>query len=239
MSKVLSLRDSSISLQALDLRRDNVLLGPHILKKIVNYAISHNVEQLGLCVIGEITRILPTMFSCHTLTHLKLCFFPNGDHKTLFPNSLNLPALSSLQLGSFKFCVGDDDRAEPFSGFNRLNSLLISNCTVGSGKTLCISSATLVNLTVYNKFLNFYTIELCTPILSTFAFTGTPYQKLDVSDALSLKHVDIFAEVIPYEKEPPLFLLIWLRKFLDIKSLTVSATTLQVYHVLMLFLLSS
>jgi len=46
----------------------------------------------------------------------------------VFPKSFNLPALTSLQLHNFEFCIGDNDRAKPFSTFNRLiNSLFISN----------------------------------------------------------------------------------------------------------------
>ncbi|XP_004501663.1 putative F-box/FBD/LRR-repeat protein At1g78760 [Cicer arietinum] len=227
VSKVLSLRDSSISLHALDFKRSNDRFEPN-LKRIVNYAISHNVQRLRLYFNGDIAQIPPTLFSCHTLTYLKLFIYPDQGHKTPFPKSLDLPALTCLKLGHFEFCVGDDDRAEPFSKFNRLNSLSISSCTVRGGKTLCISSATLVNLTMYNYRYNFYKIELCTPNLCTFVFTGAPYQRLFGSNVSSLKHVVIDAVVIPYDSEPPLFLISWLQEFANIKSLTVTATTLQV-----------
>jgi hypothetical protein len=160
---------------------------------------------------------------------LKLAIYPRRGNQTQFPESSNLPALTILQLENLKFCAGDNGRAaEPFSTLNKLNSLLISNCTVHGTGTLCISSATLVNLTLYNQFSNFYTIELCTPSLCTFTFTGTPYQELSGRVVSSLKHVEIYAEVIRYQKEPPLFLFNWLLEFPNIKSLTVSATTLQV-----------
>ncbi|KAK2426782.1 F-box/LRR-repeat protein [Trifolium repens] len=202
VSRVLSLRDPSISLQALDFKHDGKtgLLEPSILKMIMKYAISHNVR------------------SC-------------WGHKTPFPKSFNLPALTSLQLENFKFCAGNKVCAEPFSALNTLNSLFISNCTVSGARTLCISSVTLVNLTLYNEFLNnFYIIELCTPSLCTFAFTGTPYQKLSGSNVSSLKHVEIYAKVMSNQKKPPWHLFSWLQEFPNIKSLTVSATTLQVLY---------
>jgi len=229
VSKVLSLRDSSISLQTLDFKRDVGRLNPDILKMIVEYVVSHNVQRLGLFVVGGIAQIPPIMFSCQTITHLKLCIYNKGGHETVFPKSFNLSALTSLQLQNVEFCVGNNDRAEPFSTFNKLNSLLISNCTVSASKILCISNSTLVSLTMYNKFIDHknYTIELSTPSLCTFSFTGNP-MKLYGKDVSSLKHVDIYANANPYQKEPPLFLFSWLLEFPNIKSLTVSDSTLQV-----------
>jgi hypothetical protein len=205
------------------------MLEPHILKTIVNYAISHNVQRLGLSFLTDIAQIPDNMFSCQTLTHLKLAIYYRGGHQITFPESLNLPALTSLQLENFKFCAADNGRAKPFSTFNKLSSLLISNCTMsGVGGTLCISNVTLVNFTLYNQLSKFYEIDLCTPNLCTFTFTGTPYQTLSGSNVSSLKHVEIYAEVIPYQKGPPMCLLSMLLKFPNIKSLTVSTSTLQV-----------
>ncbi|XP_045790456.1 F-box protein At4g22280-like [Trifolium pratense] len=235
VSSTLSLRDPSIPLQALDfnLAKATGLLEPCILNMIVNYAISHNIRRLGLCFYSDFAKIPDTIFSCQTLTHLKLAIFPRRGHKTRFPESSNLPALTILQLENLKFCAGDNGRAaEPFSTLNKLKSLLISNCTVYGTGTLCISSATLVNLTLHNQFSNFYTIDLRTPSLCTFAFTGTPYQELSGSDVSSLEHVEIYAEIIRYQREPPLILFNWLREFRNIKSLTVSATTLRILYLI-------
>ncbi|KEH28841.1 putative F-box domain, leucine-rich repeat domain, L domain-containing protein [Medicago truncatula] len=228
VSKVLFLRDSSIALQALDFKRSNGRFEPK-LEKIVNYALSHNVKRLGLHFNGDIAQIPSTVFSCQALTHLKLSIYNGGrDHETPFPKSLNLPALTNLQLGDFVFDVDDNDCAEPFSIFNRLNSLLMCNCVVRGGKTLRISSVTLVNLTIYHDRSIYYEIDLCTPSLWKFVFTGTPYLSLSGSSISSLKHVDIDAEVESSQRAPLVFLLSWLVVFANIKSLTVTATTLQV-----------
>jgi hypothetical protein len=235
VSKILSLRDSSIALQALDFNRKGCTQ-LNILKLVVNYASSHNVQQLGLYVrFGvnhDIAQILSTVFSCQTLTHLKLSIW-NGRFR-LFPKSLSLPALTNLQLKYFTFCVGDNDRIEPFSTFNRLNSLCISNCNVSGTQALCISSATLVNLTLHDSMESSYKIDLCTPCLSTFVFTGYPFHKISGFNVSSLKHVDIDA----YTVLPPLlfiqligfgcYLFSWLQEFGNIKSLTVSVANLQV-----------
>jgi hypothetical protein len=230
VSKILSLRDGSIALQALDFERVGSI-EPHLLKRIVNYAFSHNVKRLGISVKGDICHILPCISSCRTLTSLKLSVSPKGRHnygRTLFPKSLDLPALTSLHLGNFAFCASDKGRTEPFSAFNKLNSLVIDNCTVKDAQILCISSETLVNLTVRNHSSDLYKIELSAPSLCTFAFTGTPYQKLCGSNLSSVKQVNIDAEMLSNYTEPPLVLLSWLLEFANIKSLTVSASTLQV-----------
>jgi len=252
VSKILSLRDSSITLQALDFKRHNGRFEPQ-LKKIVNYSISHNVQRLQLCVTCDIAQIPPSLFSFQSLTHLKLSVaqrdrnrktqFLNSlslpalthlmlsgysNNENMFPDSLDLPALTSLQLGYFTFGVGGNNCEEPFSTFSRLSSLLISHCTVkGKGK-LRISSATLVNFTMYNHSEDFYMIELCTPSLCVFTFNGTPYQRIIGSNISSLKHVDIHAELFSDTEAPPLFLYSWLLEFADIKSLTLTATALQV-----------
>ncbi|GAU49711.1 hypothetical protein TSUD_407880 [Trifolium subterraneum] len=252
VSKILCLRNSYIELRSLDFKYDVSHLelgkdfpdhlGPQVLEKIVNYAISHHVQQLGLSVTSGIAQILPRLFHSLTLTHLKLSIYNSAIDleqisldstvlrylENLFPKYFNLPSLTSLQLGNFTFCVGDNGCAEPFSIFKRLNSLVISDCTVKGTETFCISSATLVNLTVYNNLKQYYKIELCTPSLCTFTFGGTPYQTISGSDISSLKHVDLHAKVVPYSRAPPLLLFCWLLEFANIKSLTVTATTLQV-----------
>lgn len=230
VSKILSHRDGTIALQELDFERVGSI-EPHLLKRIVNYAFSHNVQRLGISVKGDICHILPCVSSCRILTSLKLSVSPKGRHnygRTLFPKSLDLPALTSLHLGNFVFCASDKGRTEPFSGFNKLNSLVIDNCTVKDAQILCILSETLVYLTMRNHSSDVYKIELSAPSLSTFAFTGTPYQKLCGSNLSSVKQVNIDAEMLSNYTEPPLVLLSWLLELANIKSLTVSASTLQV-----------
>ncbi|XP_058782798.1 putative F-box/FBD/LRR-repeat protein At5g44950 isoform X1 [Vicia villosa] len=231
MYKVLSLRDSSVSLHTLDFEGISHLLEPHILEWIVNYAISHNVQRLQFNVTSIVEQFPLTLLSSQTLTHLNLtlthlyysvCY----DCGSLFPKSLNLPALSTLELGNFTFSKG----SEPFSTFSKLKNLLISDCHVEGAGTLFISSATLVNFTMHAESDedNQYKIDLCTPSLCTFAFRGIPYQEISWSNISSLKHVDIDAQLFPYTcSGPPLFLFNWLSEFGNIKSLTVTTNTLQ------------
>jgi hypothetical protein len=191
----------------------------------VNYAISHKVQQLGVKhrFTGHISQIPATVFSCQTLTHLKLSFF-NVKGRVPFPKSLNLPALTNLKLEHFAFCGGDNNSAEPFSTLNSLDTLLIFHCSVWDAKTLGISSSTLVNLTI--SYLEVRKIDLCTPNLCKFVFIGNWYQRLSGSNVSSLKHVDIDAKLYPQSERP--HVLNWLSEFANVKSLTVSTTILQV-----------
>lgn len=226
VSRVLSLRDSSIALHALDLNRKGCI-EPRLLKRIVNYAVSHNIQRLGLYFNCDIAQIPPTIFSCQTLTYLNLSVFPIGK-RPFFPKSLNLPALTTFHLQNFAFCADHDGRAEPFSDLSRLDSLVLCDCSVRDGIFLCISSPTLVNFTVRSRFYDFYEIELCTPSLVSFAFIGKPCQIISRSSLSSVKYVDIDAEMLDMDTKHPLILLSSLLGLVNTKSLTVTASTLQV-----------
>jgi hypothetical protein len=82
---------------------------------------------------------------------------------------------------------------------------------------------------MHSHSYDFYEIELCTPSLDTFAFIGRPHQKISGSSLSYVKHVDIDAEISSMDTEiPPKFLLSWLLELINTKSLTVTASTLQV-----------
>jgi hypothetical protein len=57
---------------------------------------------------------------------------------------------------------------------------------------------------------------------------GIPYQKFCGSGLSSVEQVNIDAEMLANYLRPPLVLLSWLSDLSNIKSLTVSASTLQV-----------
>ncbi|XP_057425510.1 F-box protein At4g22280-like isoform X1 [Lotus japonicus] len=228
VSTILTRRDGSTALHALDFERMGCIQPP-LIKRIVNYAVSHNVQQLGIYVECDMQHLLPCIFTCHTLTSLKLIVYPKGySDITLFPKSLNLPALTTLHLGNFTFCSNDNDRADPFSAFNRLNSLIIDHCKLKDARTLCISGMALVNLTLCCPTLDFYTIELSTPCLYRFTCADLPSQYLCGSGLSSVKEVNIDADILLSSPDPPLILLSWLQDFVNITSLTVTTNTLQV-----------
>lgn len=239
VSSILSKRDASTALHTLDFQRTG-FVEPHILKKILKYAVSHNVQQLQIFVTCDIEHFTSSFFSCHTLTSLDLFVgHKNYNQTTLFPNSLNLPVLTNLCLKSFAFRVCDNGCAEPFSAFNKLNSLIIDHCIALDAENLCISSVTLASLTIITPSVvprNYRKIELSTTSLCSFAYYGIPYQKLSGSQLCSVRHVNIDACVrwnytaLDWKQANLLVFLSWLLELVDIESFTISFTTLQVLY---------
>ncbi|RHN56277.1 putative F-box domain, leucine-rich repeat domain, L domain-containing protein [Medicago truncatula] len=235
VSKILSLRDHSTSLHSLTFHRHS-LVEPHLLKRVLKYAVSHNVEQIYVRVKCDIQHFPPTLFSSHTLTSLKLALVHPKIYakRALFPtNSINLPSLTTLCLHLFAFSVNNDGCAEPFSIFNKLNTLVIDKCEVEDSQNLWISSATLVKLTIVTRDYppdDCIEIELSTPNLCTFTFIGSPFHKLygSKTNLASIKHVDIDVNLMASSAEYSSFLLNWLIQLTNIKSLTLSSPTLQV-----------
>ncbi|XP_045826043.1 F-box/LRR-repeat protein At4g14103-like isoform X1 [Trifolium pratense] len=232
VSKILTLRDSSSSLNVLDLDRHGDI-EPLLLKKILNYVCSHSshLEELGISVNGDSSLIMSCVSSCRALTSLMLSVYPRGgifgsNYETLFPKSLNLPALTSLDLTNFVFCGDENGCAEPFSAFTKLNSLVLSSCTGRDAQVLNISSETLVNLALHYNSSEFPKIELSAPSLCTFTFTGTPRQKICGSGLSSVKQVNISADIISRCDAAPMILLSWLLDLANVKSLTVTSTAL-------------
>ncbi|XP_024634399.1 putative FBD-associated F-box protein At5g22720 [Medicago truncatula] len=121
--------------------------------------------------------------------------------------------------------------AEPFSALSKLNTLIIRQFRVLDAQTLCISNTTLVNFTMetYYDYKDIRKLELFTPSLTNFSFTGTPNLILSVSHPCSITHLYVNAEdIVGFVKEDSAVLLSWLLELANIKSLTVSSNTLQV-----------
>jgi len=231
VSHIFSLRNDTTSLLALDFHRSGKT-DPQLLKRILKYAFSHNVQQLRVDVNCIIPQFPPSFFSCHTLTNLNLRVDENYPHQNLFPNSLNLPQITNLSLHGFIFCVGDDGRINPFSTLNKLKSLVITGCRVVDYLNLCISSATLANLTIQTGFyMSEMKFQLSCPSLRTFVYCGpVPFQKLCASNRnlSSIEHVSLNVKMFIMYVKNPLFLLTWLVELANIKSLSVTSSTLKV-----------
>jgi hypothetical protein len=233
VSNILTRLDNSTALHALDLNR----LGniePRLLKKILNYVSSHNthLQELGINVSADSSLIMSCVSSCHALTSLKLSIYSRDRYGCnsgiLFPKSLNLPALTSLNLTNFVFCGGENGHAEPFLAFTKLNSLVIRSCKVRDAQILSISNETLVNLDLHNSSRDFAKIELLSPCLHTFTFVGVPLHKICGSGLSSVKQVNITAQMYSFGDMSHMVLYSWLLELANVKSLTVSSTTLQV-----------
>ncbi|XP_045826066.1 F-box/LRR-repeat protein 13-like [Trifolium pratense] len=234
VSNILTLRDTSIGLQALDLdnRGD---IEPRLLNIVLNYVCSHNthIEQLGITVTADICPVLSCVSKCRTLTSLKLSVYPRGGDnyaETLFPKSLNLPLLTSLDLTHFTFCGDENGCAEPFSAFTKLNSLVLRFYKVKDAEILRISSVTLVSLALHchDSSSDFPKIELSTPSLSTFTFPRNLDQKIGGTALSSVKQVNINIPDFAVSAVRALDILSWLQDLVNVESLTVTSITLQI-----------
>ncbi|MCH88132.1 F-box/LRR-repeat protein, partial [Trifolium medium] len=232
VSNILTLRDTSTTLHSLDLHRHGDI-EPQLLKKILNYVSSHNtyLQELGISVSADSSLIMSCVSSCRALTSLELSLYSRGNDnftKTIFPKSLNLPLLTSLELENFAFCSGENGCADPFTTFTKLNSLVIRLCSVKDAQILRISSETLVNLAMHYNSSNFDMIELSSPSLCTFTFIGKLIQKICGSGLSSVKLVNIDAPHYSDSADHALVLLSWLQDLANIESLRVTSITLQI-----------
>lgn len=229
VSQFLYLRDNKTALHTLDLHRDGVIW-PGYLMWVIKYAFDHGVQLLDVDSTFYYQHYPLPYVLCRTLTSLTLCTNNQFGHpSSLFPTSLNLPALTSMCLKYFAFHgSGDDDRAEPFSSFNSLKSLIIHCCV--EEQNLFISSDTLVYLRINTFAIQRCKIELSTPSLRSFDFKGNPIQKLsgNNNNLSSIKHVKIDVAVPSYIEKYPLVLFNWLVELSRIESLTVSSSILEV-----------
>ncbi|GAU12508.1 hypothetical protein TSUD_377590 [Trifolium subterraneum] len=230
VTRILTRRDSSIALHALDLQRRGII-ETKLLKMILNYVCSHNnhIQQLGIDFTADSCPILSCVSKCRALTSLKLSIYPRCSiTETLFPESLNFPLLTSLDLTHFTFCGGENGCAEPFSTFTKLNSLVISNCKLKDTQILNISNETLVDLTMHSYLSKFPKTKLSTPSLCTFTFTGGLVQTICGNGLSSVRQVNIDAQDFAASVEYALALLTWLLDLVKVESLIVTSTTLQV-----------
>jgi hypothetical protein len=167
----------------------------------------------------------------------------------IFPNSLNLPALTTLSLKYFAFRRSDDGYVEPFSAFNMLNTLIIHSCVVLDRQNLRISSTKLGNLTIHlypgQPYKNFpgstFGIELnYAPSLHTFAFTGDEYiHKLSGSKTILSSIKQLYIDVVYYgnlRRRNQSNILDLLVELANIESLTITSTTLMVLYIVSLIL---
>jgi len=228
VSKILKLHGSSTALNILDISHHGNIKR-QLLKKILKCVYSHNtqLQKLGISVNGDNCLIMSCVSSCRALTSLTITVYPRNIYaEELFPKSLKLPALTSLDIMNFTFCGDENGWAEPFLAFPRLNSLIIHSCQIRAAKILEISSETLANLAMLDNSFDFAELELFAPSLCTF--TGKPLLQICRSGLSSVKHATIYARMYSKWEDCPRTLFSWILYLFNVKSLTISATTLQV-----------
>ncbi|KAJ1397221.1 Leucine-rich repeat domain superfamily [Sesbania bispinosa] len=238
VSWVLSDRDSSISLHNLDLRRKGCI-EPALLDRVMTYAVSHNVQQLTIevnlnCELGF--KLHPCIFSCQTLTYLKLSIWA-VPLMTELPNSLHLPALQTLHLEHVTFTASDNGCAEPFSSCHMLNTLVLDRCNLHrDANFLCISNSMLSSLTIGSTIQEAaYKVVLSTPNLNSLTVMRDPIHQVSACSLPFLEQVNIDVEAHFHTnfERTHLALISWLQVFADyVKTMILSSSTLKILNVL-------
>ncbi|QCD94880.1 putative FBD-associated F-box protein At5g22720 [Vigna unguiculata] len=197
VSWVISNRDNSISLHSLDLRRKGCI-DHELLDRIMVYAVSHDVQQLTIEVNLSVIlgfRLHPSMFSCSSLTYLKLSIWA-VPWMTQLPSSLQLPALKSLHLEHVTFTASESDCAEPFSSCHMLDTLVLDRFNLHQGvKFLCICNSNLSSLTIGSTIQEApYKFALSTPNLRYLNVMRDPLHQLSACRLCYLEQVSIDCE---------------------------------------------
>ncbi|XP_027358434.1 putative FBD-associated F-box protein At5g22720 isoform X2 [Abrus precatorius] len=238
VSWVLSNRDASISLHSVDLRRKGCI-EHDLLDRIMEYAVSHDVQQLTIEVNLNVKlgfKLYPCIFSCESLKFLKLSIWA-VPWMTELPNSLQLPALTSLHLEHVTFTANDSDCAEPFSSCHMLNTLVLDRCNLHHNtKFLCISNSNLSSLTIGNTIQEAtFKIVLSTPNLRSLSVMRDPIHQLSTCNLSVLEQVNIDVEAYfhTHFEKTHLALITLLQLLADyVKILILSSSTLKILNVL-------
>jgi hypothetical protein len=207
--------------------------------KIIEYAASHNVQQVEINATTEISSkllgSLPTIFNCGSLTSLTLCLWNVYSPSTImFPKSLNLPALETLKLAGFTFFTSSDNGyAEPFSTCNRLSKLAILNCRLqDDAQGICISNSKLSNLAIgpFYPLSNIYKVILCTPKLTSLTIynISSTFSAPSTCNLTLLEELEFDCSHEMHESTMGEDILIgWLHLIAKVKMMTLSFTFLK------------
>ncbi|GJV73054.1 F-box/LRR-repeat protein-like protein [Tanacetum coccineum] len=222
VEKVLS-SQRDMDLDTLIYRRDEVSRAM-IVKKVIDYAFSHNVKRLDLWVDGVEGREWPVVLTgfVDSLISLRLQSEFNVRCSNLGRLSRSFRNLTDLYL---KLVVITDQ--DPFSGFPMLNKLtLVRTCQLNTNsKTLKVHAQQLSELSIdpYEKCID--CIALITPKLKLFKYRGFRFPRLKTCDGLpNLDSVVVaFAGCSKSDDEKRMFddLMMFFSKVYSVKSLKV------------------
>ncbi|XP_019436421.1 PREDICTED: putative F-box/FBD/LRR-repeat protein At5g22670 [Lupinus angustifolius] len=235
VSSFLSNRDTSISLQNVSLRHPDYF-SPETLYSFIEYAVSHGIQHLTLET--KLTELPPCIFSCRSLTFLKITNLSSSLRKTVLPKSLGFPALKTLHLDNVGFITSDNEYAEPFSTCNMLTTLVIAN---SFEKGLCVYNSSLTSLSINTSHqydfeeAHSYKIVLSTPRLSSLDTNGyLVFQLSSTCNLLYLEDVN-FDVTCSFRNFPSKtsVLITWLHVFTNVRTMTISSMTLEMLNVLL------
>ncbi|XP_076911970.1 F-box/LRR-repeat protein At3g26922-like [Bidens hawaiensis] len=138
-------------------------------KRILNYAFSHNVQQLNVVCLHHKDIELPlSLFSSQSLKHLSLMAYINrGYHYFIIPTSTwELPALTTLDLHYVTLCDDEADKCVAiFSKCSNLKNLTLKHFKTMGSNGFSISHPRLSNLTLESSNYKLKVVNVSAPQL--------------------------------------------------------------------------
>ncbi|PWA68299.1 F-box domain, Leucine-rich repeat domain, L domain-like protein [Artemisia annua] len=218
-------------------------------KKILNYAFSHNVQQLTVIWLIDNKIDFPlSLFSSQSLKHLTLKKIYCGSHRGLYmkdsttlTSMWELPALTTLHLDGITL---SDENADIISKCLNLMNLMLSDCTmIGSnGFNICHSRLSNLKIEVVDGTVKFVRIlapelknlsikgllkeiQISAPDLVYLLLVNIDFMNFSADDFHSLEKVDI-CKSYPFNTDPHKIVGL-LQRLHSVKSLTLNMEILE------------
>lgn len=175
---VLSHRDNLVEVYSVKLRFRGKI-GQSFVKGILNYAISHNVQQLEVVCLGKDNIEFPlSLFSSQSLKHLslakKILGRPNRKHFMTLVSTWELPALTTLHLDQISLYDGDMDKCPGvISNCVNLKRLTLQGCRMKGSTGFNIFHSRLSELTLESVAGRAKFINVVAPGLKNLIIRGT------------------------------------------------------------------
>ncbi|KAL4570240.1 hypothetical protein LXL04_025891 [Taraxacum kok-saghyz] len=156
-------------------------------KKIANYAFSHNIQQLTVsCWPKKHYQFPPSLFTSHSLKHFTISNGPFNFSPSITPKTpWDFPSLTSLHISHITLCDNHTQNSlDLFSKCVNLTNLTIEHLMVKNVGVFDIITPRLSNLTLYyGKFEP--VINLIAPQLKNLTITNCSIDYLNVPPQLS------------------------------------------------------
>ncbi|KAJ0501824.1 putative F-box domain, leucine-rich repeat domain superfamily, F-box-like domain superfamily [Helianthus annuus] len=253
VTNVLSRRNDRIEVASLTLSlHGRVSLA--FVKRILNYAFSHNVQHMTVtCLIEKKIELPLSLFRSRSLKHLTLV----GSVDRSVASTWELPALTTLHLGYVTLYKDEDEEDDEdedededdednniFSKCPNMKSLTLDGCKIMGSNGLSICHPQLSNLTFENGYwgLNFFYVvvpqlknltivncdwvHLSAPDLTSFIYRSGYSLKFYTDSLPSLEEVDLCIRK-PCKTEISAIVGL-LQQFHRVKYLTVNLETIEV-----------
>ncbi|KAK9052829.1 hypothetical protein SSX86_029459 [Deinandra increscens subsp. villosa] len=146
-----------------------------LFKRILNYALSHNIQQLNVvCLFSSDIEFPLSCFSSRSLKHLSLSIQPSRYYfHSLLTSTWELPALTTLDLHHVALCDDEADKGVGvFSKCANLQNLRLDTFKTEGSHGFSIIHPRLSNLTLENGSIR--SVNIATPQLKNLTISSSP-----------------------------------------------------------------